>query len=480
MFHYRSEALVNQSLRTGGPHAYRHDAGDERHGRETLVPVRIVQLQVVGILHRTVEYLADRTQDIDGRHHDGGRRQYRQYAAQQVGMFERTDENGHFGHEPAESRQAERSETGYHVTNRCEGHDTHQAAHLADVARVGAAVNDAYQRKEQGRHQAVRKHLKHRAGHGRPVKHQNGEEHEAAVAHRRIGVHVLQVGLHHRAVGAVYHPDTGKDKEYPRQLLRRLRHQEYRHTETAVAAQLHQYAGMQHRDRSRRRGMAVGRPRMERKERSEHSETDECQAEYPILMIHGNTELRNLHDIHRGRPGGEVDAENPRQQEGRTAHEHQRQLRGGIDLLSGTPYPYQQKHRDEGYLVEHEHREEVERDEIAENAHRQQAVPHEEIALHVPRREDARKGHDGRKQQHHHRDTVHTHRIMDIERRIPYGVAAKQHRLVRHRPLLQEHDRYHHRAHQLQSEPRRDHRAHEPLPLSREKREQGEQRYDNQ
>lgn len=53
---------------------------------------------------------------------------------------------------PLNPGRAERSETGYHVTNRCEGHDTHQAAHLADVARVGAAVNDAYQRKEQGRH----------------------------------------------------------------------------------------------------------------------------------------------------------------------------------------------------------------------------------------------------------------------------------------------------------------------------------------
>ena len=106
MFHYRSEALVNQSLRTGGPHAYRHDAGDERHGRETLVPVRIVQLQVVGILHRTVEYLADRTQDIDGRHHDGGRRQYRQYAAQQVGMFERTDAKGMIRIRPPISRMS--------------------------------------------------------------------------------------------------------------------------------------------------------------------------------------------------------------------------------------------------------------------------------------------------------------------------------------------------------------------------------------
>ena len=80
---------------------------------------------------------------------------------------------------------------------------------------------------------------------------------------------------------------AGQDQENPRQLVRSLGHQENRHAEAAVAAELHQHAGMQHRDGRRSRSMTVGRPRMEREHRAEHAEADERERENRYCALIG-------------------------------------------------------------------------------------------------------------------------------------------------------------------------------------------------
>lgn len=110
-------------------------------------------------------------------------------------MLERSDEDGHLGHEAAETRQAQRRQSGDHEADAQKRHHPHQAAHLADVAGVRATVDHTDQREEQSRHQAVRQHLQYGAGHRRLVQHQDSEQHQAAVAHRRVGVDIFQIGL---------------------------------------------------------------------------------------------------------------------------------------------------------------------------------------------------------------------------------------------------------------------------------------------
>ncbi len=51
-----------------------------------------------------VENLTYQTQDIDCRNHDGAACDDGQCAVEHIGMLERTDEDGHFGNETAESR----------------------------------------------------------------------------------------------------------------------------------------------------------------------------------------------------------------------------------------------------------------------------------------------------------------------------------------------------------------------------------------
>ena len=63
-----------------------------------------------------------------------------------------------------------------------------------------------------------------------------------------------------------------------------------------------------------------------------------------------------------------VDADEAEHQEGRAAHKHQGKLHCGILLAACAPYADEKVHRDKSDLVEHEHREEVDRDKEAEYA----------------------------------------------------------------------------------------------------------------
>ncbi len=100
--------------------------------------------------------------------------------------------------------------------------------------------------KEEGRHQTVRQHLEHSTGHGRLTHHQQGEEHESAVRHRRVGIDILQVGLYTGTQGTVDHRDRGEDEEDPGEILGSLGQQIHGYTEAAIASELHQHTSVEH------------------------------------------------------------------------------------------------------------------------------------------------------------------------------------------------------------------------------------------
>ena len=182
--------------------------------------------------------------------------------------------------------------------------------------------------------------------------------------------------------------------------MRRFGHQVHRHAETAVAAQLHQHAGVEHRHGGRCRCVTVGAPGVEREEGAQHAEADEDHREPDVLLREGNVVQRgDLVQVHRLRPGAEVDAQDAAEQQGRPAHEHQRQLHGRILLAAAATDADEQVHRDQCHFVEHEHREEIDGDEESEDTDREQAEPEEvgfDVGLHLPRGERAREDDDGR------------------------------------------------------------------------------------
>ena len=162
----------------------------------------------------------------------------------------------------------------------------------------------------------------------------------------------------------------------------------------------------------------------------------------------------------------EIDAQNAHQQQGRSAHQHQRQLHGRVFLASRTPYADEQVHRNQRNLVEQEHREQVDRDKKAEYADRQQREPREILARHhshLPRSQHPGKDDDRREQQHGHRYAVDTDRIVYVQRSVPNRVGRIEHlgRIAR-RPLAQKQDGQRNGQSQQHRGPRHHHRPHGP------------------
>ena len=285
----------------------------------------------MGIVDLLEKYLSDDAEDVDGgddyrRTGDDGAR-----AAEHVGILERAHEDGHLGNEAGEAGKSEVSQTGDDVAAGKEGHDFHQSAQVAHVAGVGTAVDHSDEGEEEGRHESVGKHLQDGTGTTGAGHHEQGEEHQAAVAHRRVGIDVLQVGLHACAEGSVDYRDGSEDKEYPAEFLCSLGEQVHGHAEAAIASEFHQHAGMEHRHSGGRRGMTVGRPGVEREQGPEDSETDEDEGEEYLLDVGGNIVLGgNLGDNHGVGPAEEVDAEDADDEQRRASHKHEGKLHGCI------------------------------------------------------------------------------------------------------------------------------------------------------
>ena len=106
--------------------------------------------------------------------------------------------------------------------------------------------------------------------------------------------------------------------------------------------------------------MTIRRPCVEREQGTQHTEADEDEGEEHLLNLNGDiVHSSNLVDVHRRSAAEEVDAKNTDNQQGRTTHQHECQLHGRVLLATRAPNTNQQVHGNQGYLVEHEHREEV-------------------------------------------------------------------------------------------------------------------------
>ena len=110
--------------------------------------------------------------------------------------------------------------------------------------------------------------------------------------------------------------------------------------------------------------MTDWRPCVEREQSTKYTETNEHKREQHVLNgCRDVVVVCNLKDAHCRGTIEEVDTYQAEDDEGRTAHKHQRKLHGCILLATRTPETNQEVHRDEGYLIEHKHGEEVDRDE---------------------------------------------------------------------------------------------------------------------
>ena len=250
------------------------------------------------------------------------------------------------------------------------------------------------------------------------------------MAHRRIGVDILQVGLYDCTKRSVHHRYTRKYEEYPTQFVSGFGHKIYSYAETAVSAEFHQYACVQHRHRGRCRSVTVGTPSVERKQSTEHTETQERYGKYPSLMFDRNTHaVGYIHYIECSCSRSEEYTDDTYHQECRTTHKHKGQLHCRILFFARPPQTYKQIHRYEGNFVEHKHREQIYGDEKAEYADCKQAVPEEKLFchIHIPRRKYASKYDNRRQGNHHYRYAVYAQCHRDIKRSVPRPALYQKH-----------------------------------------------------
>ena len=115
--------------------------------------------------------------------------------------------------------------------------------------------------------------------------------------------------------------------------------------------------------------MTVRAPRMEGEQGAQHAKSQEGEWEPDALLFNRYVVQGGYFgEVHRGGAATVVDAQDAYQQEGRTAHQHQRQLHGGVFLAARTPYADEQIHRYQGHFIEHEHGEQVDGNKETEHA----------------------------------------------------------------------------------------------------------------
>ena len=126
----------------------------------------------------------------------------------------------------------------------------------------------------------------------------------------------------------------------------------------------------------------------------------------------------------------EIDSYQTKHQECRTTHKHKCKLHCRIVLVTTTPHAYEQVHRYQCHFIEHEHSEQVDRDEETEHAGRQQEEPQEILLgqrIDFPRCKHSGKHDKCRKHYHYHRDTIYAKCQMNVEWRIPYPTSCENH-----------------------------------------------------
>ena len=142
-------------------------------------------------------------------------------------------------------------------------------------------------------------HLEYRPGTCRLIHHQNGKEDESAMGYGRVGVDVLQVGLHTSGESTVDNRNACQNQEYPAQLIGSLGHQIHGDAETSVSPQFHQYSGVKHGNGSRCRSMTVRAPRMKRKQSSQNTESQKSERKPDTLLCKRNAmQSGYFKDIH--------------------------------------------------------------------------------------------------------------------------------------------------------------------------------------
>ena len=195
---------------------------------------------------------------------------------------------------------------------------------------------------------------------------------EAHMRHRGIGDELLHVLLHQRDQRGVDDGDHRQRVDQRREIDRRLREHRQREAQEAVAADLQQDRGQDHRARRRRLDMRVGQPGVDRPHRHLDRERGEEGKPRPGLQRAREGVMQQRRDV--GGAGLPVHRHDGEQHQHRAEQRVEEELEARIDPARAAPDADDQEHRDQAAFEEQIEQHQIERAEGADH----QRLEHQE------------------------------------------------------------------------------------------------------
>ena len=233
---------------------------------------------------------------------------------------------------------------------------------------------------------------------------------ERHVRDRRIGDQLLHVILHQRNEAGINHCHHRQAEDQPDQLRRGIGEHRQAEADKAIAAQLQQHTGKDHRAGSRCFDMGIGQPGVDRPHRHLDRERGKEGQEQPELHARIEIMCRKHTDIGAADFADHVDH--------RDEHQHRAEQRveeefvAGVDAPRPAPDPDDQEHRDQPGFEKH-----IEQEDVARRKGADHQRFHDQERRHIfgnallnafPTGEDAQRHQENTEQYQHQGDTIDT------------------------------------------------------------------------
>ena len=200
-------------------------------------------------------------------------------------------------------------------------------------------------------------HLIKRALHSLLSEREEAQHDEAHVTDRRVRNQAFYVRLHHRYQRAIDDPDYGQRDHDGRELPRRIREQAKVKAQQSIRAHLEQDAGEDYGTGSRRFGVRIRQPGMERPQRNLNTEGEGKSEKQPVLGPRreyqrvASQRLNQDRIVERADAGGllmdKVERDDTDQHQQRPDRGIDEKLDCRIDAPLAAPNANQEEHRDQ-------------------------------------------------------------------------------------------------------------------------------------
>ena len=210
---------------------------------------------------------------------------------------------------------------------------------------------------------------------------------------------------------------------------RRLRENRQAEPDESVGAHLQENSRQNHRPGSRRVGVGVRQPGVEREHRNLDREPEEEREEDPPLQVERQVQPVELRDVERVHAGHgvvvEVQRQDAQQHDDAADQGVEEELDRGVEPIRAAPDADEEVHRHQHHFPEQEEEQEVERHERAEHPglqdEQEDVVLLQALGDRGPRRQDRDEAHQRREQDQQDAEAVDAEKVLGPNRGNPWS-----------------------------------------------------------